>query len=89
MHIVLESGEELNYALKLGFKTTDNEAEYEALLAGLTIAKSLGATEVEVKHDSQVVVGQVTGQFAVKGENLKKYLQRVREERDLFQYSHI
>lgn len=41
----------------LAFKVTNNEAEYEALLAGLTIAISLGATKVEVKADSQVVIG--------------------------------
>ncbi|KAF5463927.1 hypothetical protein F2P56_014050 [Juglans regia] len=68
-------GEEHNYAIKLGFKTTNNKAEYEALLARMIVARSLGATEVEVRANSQVVVSQVTGQFAIKGEKLKKYLQ--------------
>ncbi|XP_041025415.1 14.7 kDa ribonuclease H-like protein [Juglans microcarpa x Juglans regia] len=89
VHIVTESGEELNYEIKLSFKDTNNEAEYEALLEGLTVARSLGATEVEKRADSQVVVSQVTGRFATKGEKLKKYLQQVGKERDLFKYFHI
>lgn len=60
MDIITESREELNYALKLNLKATNNEAEYEALLFGLTIAKSLDAAKVKVKADSQVVVDQVT-----------------------------
>lgn len=61
IHIVTESGEQLDYAVKLGFKVTNNEAKYEVLLSGLTIARSLGATKVEVKANSQIVVGQVNG----------------------------
>lgn len=45
--------------IKLAFETTNNEAEYEALLVGLEVAELLGAIEVEVKADSQVVVNQV------------------------------
>lgn len=59
---------------KLAFKTTNNEAEYEALVVGLSIAKALGATEVEVKTDSQVVVNQVLGVYVAKDKKLKKYL---------------
>ena len=52
--------------VKLAFKTTNNEAKYEALLAGLSMAEALGATEVEVKSNSQVVVNQVLGTYATK-----------------------
>ncbi|XP_041027059.1 uncharacterized protein LOC121267276 [Juglans microcarpa x Juglans regia] len=52
VHIVTSEGEEYNYAIKLAFKTTNNEAEYEALLSGLAVARSLGATEIEVRADS-------------------------------------
>lgn len=38
------------------FKVTNNEAEYEALVAGLAIAMKMGTTEIIVKADSQVVV---------------------------------
>lgn len=39
----------------LTFKTTNNEAKYEALVAGLPLAKELGEIKVEVKSDSQVI----------------------------------
>jgi hypothetical protein len=45
-------GEELEFAIKMGFPTTNNEAEYEAVLTGLGIAKELRAKNLEVKSDS-------------------------------------
>lgn len=59
---------------KLTFETTNNKDEYKALVAGLSIAKALGATEVEVKADSQIVVDQVLRVYSAKGEKLKQYL---------------
>lgn len=47
----------------------NNEAEYEALVAGLTIAKALGASEVKVKANLQVVVNQVLGDSPQKAKN--------------------
>ena len=46
--IILQSleGDHLEYAIHLQFRTTDNEAEYESLLQGLELAKSLGADSV-------------------------------------------
>ncbi|KAF5450077.1 hypothetical protein F2P56_030456 [Juglans regia] len=55
VHIVTDLGERFDYALKLKFKVTNNEAEYEALMSGLRLARSLGTTEVEVKANSQIV----------------------------------
>jgi hypothetical protein len=51
------AGKSFLYAIKLDFATTNNEAEYEAVLAGLTIAREMGARDVEIRSDSQVVVG--------------------------------
>ncbi|XP_041011395.1 uncharacterized protein LOC121255185 [Juglans microcarpa x Juglans regia] len=53
VHITTDLGKEHNYAIKLAFKTTNNEAEYEALPAELLVAEKLGATEIEVKVKSQ------------------------------------
>lgn len=46
--------------------TTNNVAEYRALLRGLERARSLGASEVEVVGDSELVAKQVNGQYKVK-----------------------
>jgi ribonuclease HI len=67
-------GEELSSSLRLEFKTTNNEAEYEAVMAGLELALELGANYVEMRSDSQVIVGHIRGEFEAKGEKMKKYL---------------
>lgn len=46
VYIVLDSGEESYYSIRLKLKTTNNEAKYEALWAGLIIARMLRAVEV-------------------------------------------
>ncbi|XP_041003985.1 uncharacterized protein Mb2253c-like [Juglans microcarpa x Juglans regia] len=84
VHIIGDSRHEHHYMVKLTAKTTNNEAKYEALVAGLSIAEALGVTEVKVKVDSQVVVNQVLGVYKMKSKNLKKYLQLAWEKRDQF-----
>ena len=51
------------YALRFDFKASNNQAEYEALLAGLRMAKELGINSLRVFSDSQLIVGQVKGEF--------------------------
>nr|GEX11686.1 hypothetical protein [Tanacetum cinerariifolium] len=57
------SGIEYTYALRFTFPSTNNEAEYEALLAGLRIARHLNISNIEVKVDSKlkaVVLSKLT-----------------------------
>ena len=63
----------LEQALHFGYKATKNQAEYEALLAVLNLAYDMGAREVVCKSDSQVMVGQVKGEFEVKESLLQRY----------------
>jgi ribonuclease HI len=69
--------QKLQYAVKLNFVTTNNEVEYEAVLVGLAIGREVGALDVEIRSDSQVVVGQISGEFATQGDRLAKYLEKV------------
>ena len=62
--IVEELGERIGVA-------TNNVAEYRALLLGLERAEALGASEVDVIGDSELVVRQVLGQYKVKDAGLK------------------
>lgn len=89
MRVTTYAREEHNYAIKFTFKTTNNEVEYETLLVGLSVTESLGATEVEVRVDSQIVINQVLGEFNTKGEKLKKYLQLVWKRGNHLWYFHI
>uniref|UniRef100_A0A151UE70 RNase H type-1 domain-containing protein n=1 Tax=Cajanus cajan TaxID=3821 RepID=A0A151UE70_CAJCA len=60
-------------SLRFGFKTSNNQAEYEALLAGLRLANDLGVTRIKCWSDSQVVTGQVNGTFQIKEPTLLLY----------------
>ena len=70
-------GETLKYAVRLQFLTTNNEAEYEALLTGLSLAKALGAKSLIVQADSQLIIGHVKGDYEAKEERMLKYLKIV------------
>jgi ribonuclease HI len=74
--VVLVSPEKdkFEYALQLRFRATNNKAEYEALLAGLKLSKSMGIENLTVKSDSQLIVGQVKGEYEAKEDRMKRYL---------------
>jgi len=59
-------GDVLDEASELLGIATNNVAEYRGLLLGLTRAKALGATEVEVVNDSELIAKQVNGAYKVK-----------------------
>ncbi|PKA65520.1 hypothetical protein AXF42_Ash005854 [Apostasia shenzhenica] len=71
-------GATLHQAVTLQFKVTNNQAEYEALIAGLNFALSMIVKCIQVFSDSQLVINQVNRAFEMKDEILKKYLQRTR-----------
>jgi ribonuclease HI len=77
-------GEKFQYAIKLNFVTTNNEAEYEAVLAGLSTAREMGAKNVEIRSNSQVVVSHVQGVAEAQGEKMIQYLNKVREYQSNF-----
>ncbi|MBI5104341.1 MAG: reverse transcriptase-like protein [Solirubrobacterales bacterium] len=64
-------GEVLGEAAELLGETTNNVAEYRGLLLGLRRARELGATEVEVVNDSELVAKQVSGAYKVKHAAMK------------------
>ena len=57
--------------------TTNNQAEYRAIIAGLEKAVSLGVKNVSVKSDSELVVKQINGQFKIKNTALRPLYQKV------------
>ena len=71
--------------VRLNFPTTNNEAEYEALVAGLDLAKAVGAASVVIHCDSQVDTNQVNWDYECKGERMKKYLEQVKRKVDNLQ----
>jgi ribonuclease HI len=70
--IVLElDGAREEHYLFVG-KATNNVAEYAGLLAALERARAAGATEIELRSDSELLVKQMNGQYRVKQPHLQK-----------------
>lgn len=64
-------GDTLDEASELLGQTTNNVAEYRALLLGLSRARAVGAEEVEVVNDSELVAKQVQGAYRVKHPSMR------------------
>ena len=71
-------GHKIECMIRLDFPTTNNKAEYEALVAGLDLAKAAGAENVVVHCDSHVVTSQINGGYECKNERMKRYLEEVK-----------
>ena len=78
-------GDKIECMIRLDLPTTNNEAEYKALVAGLDLAKAIGAENMVVYCDSQVVTSQINGDYECKNEWMKKYLEVVKGQIDSLQ----
>ncbi|XP_070057204.1 uncharacterized protein [Nicotiana tomentosiformis] len=74
--LVTPSGKTLRQAIKT-VPLTNNKAEYEALVAGLELARGLDYEVITIKCDSQLVVNQVYGIFDIKDEHMQQYVNKV------------
>ncbi|KAL0454251.1 UNVERIFIED_CONTAM: hypothetical protein Slati_0764300 [Sesamum latifolium] len=70
--ITTPQGEDLEFAIKFGFKASNNEAEYEALVIGLRMAHETGAKHLLAYSDSQLVVKQIPREENAKADSLSK-----------------
>jgi ribonuclease HI len=69
----------VQYALRLGFKASNNETEYKALLAGLRLAVSLGVQSLQVRCDSQLVVNHISTEYEAKETRMIAYLDEAKK----------
>jgi len=74
----------IEQALRFAFKASNNQAEYEALIVGMLLAKELGTQRLLVKSDSLLVTEQVTGEFEANDPQLASYLRYVHIFRSTF-----
>ena len=76
VRIVLSSprGNTASRAVRCNFKATNNESEYEALIAGLALAHQMGAENIQVFSDSQLIINQVQGEYQAKDDIMIQYL---------------
>ena len=68
--VVLKFDDKQYFYKKYIGETTNNQAEYQAVILGLEKAKEMGASEVDVFLDSELVQQQLTGQYKVKNQEL-------------------
>ncbi|MCI08173.1 putative gag polyprotein, partial [Trifolium medium] len=84
-----ENGILIEVSLALSFPTSNNQAEYKAFLAGLRLAEDVGAKEIKIYTDSQLVASQVLGEYQAKNNNLSEYLALVREKISKFDSAEV
>ena len=75
--------------MKLDFPTTNNEAEYEDLIAGFGLAGTLRVKNLKVCGDSKLVISQVKGEFEARDETMAKYIRLVRVVMTQFDECHV
>ncbi|XP_068309743.1 uncharacterized protein [Pyrus communis] len=79
------NGSMLEQATTLSFKASNNKAEYEALLAGLQLAKDLAVKKLMIYSYSQLITNQTSGEYAAKQPRMARYIEKVREQQTTFQ----
>ncbi|GJW95835.1 reverse transcriptase domain-containing protein [Tanacetum coccineum] len=67
-------GNEVTYALRFDFPTSNNEVEYEALIAGLELATRLEVSHLKVFSDSLLLTNHVKGTYEAREDPMKRYL---------------
>jgi ribonuclease HI len=72
--LISPQGDKLKYVLRMSFpQASNNEAEYEALLHGMKMAKACGATRLEIFRDSNLIVQQVMNKCDAICDNMIAY----------------
>ncbi len=74
-----DSGRELHTVSQRIGRATNNEAEYRAAIAGLEAALALGAKDVELRMDSELIVRQLDSRYKVRNPSLRKLFGRVKD----------
>ncbi|XP_072062025.1 uncharacterized protein [Arachis hypogaea] len=80
--VILKSdqGTQLELSLRFEFPASNNQTEYEALLAGLKLAREVGEHKLTIFSDSQVITSQIDGSYQAKDLIMKKYLDKTKEQ---------
>lgn len=73
-HTHLSKRNKVEYTLHFQFKATNNEADYEALLARIRLTHDLRAKQLSALSDSMLIINQVNNTYQVKGKAMEAYL---------------
>lgn len=81
--------EEFAYVLRFKFQSSNNEAEYEGLLAGLQLAKQMKVRKLRIYVDSKLMANQVNDEFGTKDDWMKMYKDKAKQMMEEFDSSKI
>ncbi|XP_073130851.1 uncharacterized protein [Henckelia pumila] len=82
--IISPWGEETNISIRLDFKASNNEAEYEALLLGLKATRNLGISRAILYSDSQLAIQQSNEKFECKDGKMLRYVKALDKAKEGF-----
>ena len=77
--MITPEGHRFHCAIRFDFAASNNEAEYEALLAGLRMARDMNIKVLDIYSDSQLVVNQVLGEYQARGLKMMAYLNKTKD----------
>lgn len=78
--LMTDTNEVINFTGKYFADTTNNNAEYQALLLGLKMAAKSGCSDLLCKLDSELVVKQLNGEYKIKDPNIKNIIERIKDQ---------
>ena len=73
------TGEKIEQAIRLGFNSSNNESEYEAILAGIELTATMSIDKLLIRSDSQLMVRQVNEEYESRDPRMKKYVSLVKQ----------
>ncbi|XP_073067283.1 uncharacterized protein [Primulina eburnea] len=82
--IISPLGEKIKLASRIDSRVTNNEAEYEAVLAGIRAAREVNASRIILYSDSQLITQQIKGVYEAKEDRMVKYLQLIKARAEVF-----
>ena len=77
MQLEAPTGEVIEHAIRLDLPASNNEAEYEVIIAELDLTISVSSKNIIIRSDSQLVVGQVNGEYETRDQRMTKYVSLV------------
>jgi ribonuclease HI len=69
----------IEQSIRFDFKASNNEAEYETVLAGLNSAETLGAKHLIIYYDSLLIASHINGEYMARDERMTAYLLKVQQ----------
>ena len=75
--LISPNEEKIEQSIRFGFQATNNETEFEALIAGLGLAKEMLIKQIKILSDSQLVINQIKSTYRARDLEITTYLKKL------------